>query len=153
MQIVIVLCTVFALFGLVGSVYFAWRAGTSADACEKHAKAAALQRAKVVGLEGALDSLHSQHLKLRGQFHAFKAQLDQDELPLIESDVQALKGRLDPTPRFDNPCENYLVAQRDGPTSPAAQCECVFCEQMRAQRRDFRAAARAKVNGGVQRGE
>jgi hypothetical protein len=31
-------------------------------------------------------------------------------------------------------CENYSAAQREGPQSQAAKCDCAFCEAKRAER-------------------
>lgn len=36
-------------------------------------------------------------------------------------------------------CENYLKAQVEGPRSPAAACECDYCNEQRAARAEFRA--------------
>jgi len=36
-------------------------------------------------------------------------------------------------------CENWAVAQREGPTSSAARCDCSYCETRRAEREHVRA--------------
>ncbi len=88
-------------------------------------------RARMVDLE-AVDAAQRQLLvriqRLEGKFHASQRQQPEQVAPPVA-----------PAPLMQ-PCENYLRAQKEGPRSAAAACECAYCETMRAQRRAQRAA-------------
>jgi hypothetical protein len=87
-------------------------------------------------------SLERQHLKLRGSFFASRS----------EKSTTAVVPR---HPVFGNAyavCENYAIAQRDGPTSTAAACECDYCAAVRKGRDAFRAAAVPKAVVGAKVG-
>lgn len=55
---------------------------------------------------------------------------------------------VEPTPEPANiagaPCENWASAQREGPQSEAASCECTFCQASRAARARVKAALTPK---------
>lgn len=119
--------------GAMLSAYFSIRAAIARAACA-HAEARLLQqRGRIVGLEGALESLHAQHRKLAGRVYADEYWSGQrPEQPQL--DVQP--GEI---------CENFRAAQREGPTSPAASCECGYCVAARAARAQLRAQAIPKA--------
>jgi hypothetical protein len=81
---------------------------------------------RVIALEGALETLQSQHRRLSGQFHAAK-----------NSDTSvAPSGKVEPADvRKPAPvCENYQLAQLGGPLCAAASCDCDYCVEMRGRR-------------------
>lgn len=75
-----------------------------------------------------LDALRKAHYKLRGAFYETKRDRHQEQqlqLPELATSSAA--------------CDNWATAQRDGPTSTAAACECAYCTMMREARAAFRA--------------
>lgn len=89
-----------------------------------------LLRGEITGHSNALDNLTAQVQKLRGQFFAFKASVEDsaedpapDELPRNLASFTAAPF-----------CENYGRAQLEGPLSAAAKCECGYCAEMRGRR-------------------
>lgn len=82
---------------------------------------------RLIALEGAVESLAAQHRRLAGKFHADKAERAETALtdPMaLGTHPQAIAAA----------CENYLTAQREGPRSEAASCECDYCVSRRADR-------------------
>lgn len=130
-----IVLTVTALIAALAAVLFALHAHKAASRCETHANRLRGALGTIKGHDGAIDSLTQQLQKLRGQFHAFKAQHEHAELPPVETYAPELR-RHEPA----SFCANYGQAQIEGPLSPAAQCECGYCEEMRERRRAFRAA-------------
>jgi len=121
--------TAFAILGLCA--YGAWRATSAADRAEDAARRLSLSRGRLVALETALEALDSKHRKLAGRVYADEYWSGQDEA----------QPQLDPRPTFtsEEVCEKWRAAQRDGPTSPAAQCMCAYCDAKREERRQLRA--------------
>lgn len=97
--------------------------------------------ARLTALEADHESLYTQHRKLAGKFHAAKwLQEQQAEEP--DGYVREVTGQ---PPQIANICENYQRAQVEGPQSPAAKCECLFCVRSRDERAALRAALRDKA--------
>jgi len=122
---------------LAVTCYVAYRASQYADRADHEAKRLRNMIGRLTALEGSHESLYAQHRKLAGKFHAQKWAAEQqveldDEPPAVSK----------PLP---NICDNWRIAQIEGPRSEAAKCECSFCTQARAQRAAFRAQARATV--------
>lgn len=148
--------TIVAVLASALAVIYAFACARERVECEKYANALREARAIITGLEGAFVSVNGQLQKLRGQFFAFKAEVEQTALPLADATVQGLQ---ETAARHENllQCENWRTAQVEGPKSPAAACDCVYCETMRQARSAFRAAVvpktaqaqskLAKVNG------
>lgn len=136
-----VLLTGSALIAAGFAFYFAWRAGLSAEKAEHSEHRLAIMRGQVRGLEVSLTALDESHRKLAGKVHADAYWRGQrEEQPLLSPAAQVYAG--------DEPlgaCENWAIAQREGPTSAAARCECVYC----ATRRNDRANRRASMRSGV----
>jgi hypothetical protein len=129
-----VLLTGFALFAMAFCAYFAWRAGESAESAKHSEHRLAIMRGQVAGLEAAVVALDDRLKRLNGKVAADRYWNNQrDEQP------QLAPVRPDGSSR--DVCENWALAQREGPTSAAAQCVCDYCESMRADR----AARRAKL--------
>lgn len=81
---------------------------------------------RITAAEGTIESVRTQLRRLEGKFHAEKW------LRESEPDEQ-----LPDEPRRDDlppVCENYQLAQIDGPRSKAAACECRYCLEMRHRR-------------------
>lgn len=154
-----ILLTALSVVALLGCFIAYTRCQQAADSAHQHvhnAERAAVslrvERDRVTVLERELDALRRELRKLAGKFYAMRAELDDDVFnPLGDAETVeelALPGT----------CENYAIAQRDGPTSPAALCACQFCEAMRLNKQMARAAvvpktvqgqaALAKVNAG-----
>jgi Tfp pilus assembly major pilin PilA len=83
-------------------------------------------RGRVSNLEHELDAVSGQVHKLRQKIYATNSKPQTIEIAT-----------------FEPPCENWLAAQTEGPTSRAANCDCAYCERQRAARADLRAKLRA----------
>lgn len=114
-------CALALLIGCTICAVLAFRARNEAADIEDH-----LRRSlgRIAALEAELDVLAKQLQKLRGKLYADKT-ADQEKLPIAIAETPA--------------CENWLIAQRDGPRSAAAKCECADCTRRRAEREAFRA--------------
>jgi len=90
-----------------------------------------------VTLEERLDAILTRLRKLEGRFNADVRWRE----PVDDQPGEMGIGQT------ANACENFALAQREGPNSAAAACQCVYCEGMRAYRRAEKArllpAARA----------
>jgi hypothetical protein len=132
------LFTCFSLFAAGFCVYFAWRAGESAEKAAHSEHRLAVMRGQVAGLEAAMMGLDEKHRKLAGRVYA-------DEYWRGKNDAQPeLQPSYDAS-QLGAACPNYVAAQQDGPESAAAKCKCSYCEGKRADR----AARRAKLRAGV----
>ena len=119
--------------------FFAFKAAQSAEKAEHSEHRLAIMRGQVRGMEVMLTALDEQLRKLAGKVHADAYwRGKRDEQPELVPDDQ-------PRAPMGSECENWKIAQRDGPSSPAASCECAYCEAKRADR----AARRAKLRSGV----
>lgn len=112
---------------LVVGVYYAYVAARSAEHADREGRRLGTFLARVIALEGGLEQLNKQHRKLAGAFHATRYQ---DEL--------ALTNNAPDNKQLLPACENWVTAQRDGPRSTAARCECAYCTERRAERDAFR---------------
>lgn len=136
LQFLLTACSIFTL-GLCA--FFAWQAKDAAANARHSEHRLAVMRGQVAGMEAALAGLDAKHQKLAGRVYA-------DEYWRGKRDEQPELQPLDPTTFRNLPeCENWRTAQRDGPSSPAAGCECAYCNERRADR----AARRAKLRTGV----
>lgn len=125
-----VLLTGCALIGSGFAFYFAWVAGLNAEKAAHSEHRLSIMRGQVKGLEVAVVALDEQLNKLRGHVYVARRKDRQDELPRVPEGGE---------------CENWRTAQRDGPSSPAAGCECEYCNARRADRAQRRANLRAGV--------
>lgn len=124
------LCALVALLG----AWYSW--GSAGDA---HLAANELRamRAQVKAQEATIDTLGNQLQKLRGQFFAFKKQVE-DEADGDGGEYADTLARI--APAEDQVCDNWKLARIEGPNSPAAKCECAYCNAQRQSRRAVRSA-------------
>lgn len=102
-------------------------------------------RGRLISNEAAIESLTAQLQKLRGQFHAFKVNVEDTVIAdyhLQPDPHDAIRVPVPGVPGASTApyCENYGLAQREGPRSEAASCECGYCVEMRARRSMVKAA-------------
>jgi hypothetical protein len=118
-------------------VALAYRA---ADLCDRHAKRLGNLRGNVFELEGALAQLANQHRKLEGRFYG--------TLGAARARIEETKDAIE-TPQPSDVlvvCENWSKAQKTGPKSDAASCQCDYCVAMRELRHNVKAALVPKSN-------
>lgn len=129
MEILFTACSFVALLGCVLAYTRSEReAETSATHCrnaERAAMSLRTERDRVTVLERETEALRRELRKLSGKFYASQREHEQ-VLDIIQD--------------ADDPpvCENYAVAQREGPKSTAASCECDYCTRRRKEKREFR---------------
>lgn len=132
------LCTVLSLCASIFATFMAIKARESADRAAHSEHRLAIMRGQVGGLEAALMGLDAKFQKLAGRVYADEywrgKKAEQPELQ-----PSAFAG-IDSTE-----CGNWAIAQREGPTSEAAKCECSYCEAKRADRARRRASLRSGV--------
>lgn len=128
----LVLCTGCSLICAGFAAYFAWRAGLSQEAASHSEHRLSIMRGQVKGLEVAVVALDEQHKKLAGRVYVDMRKDRKGEQP------ELMNGALPA-------CDNWTAAQREGPASAAAGCECQYCNAKRAER----AARRANLRAGV----
>jgi hypothetical protein len=111
-----------------------WRCIVYMDLARAHAQEAEAyclavrdQRDRVTVLERELDAIRRELRKVAGKFYAITS-----PPPIPDDHDEPRAARAEPF------CPNFGAAQLEGPTSPAASCECGYCSEMR----DRRAAAR-----------
>jgi len=143
-----ILFTAIALVALLGCFLAVTRTERTQERCKDYAdtieiaKHAALEdRHRVTSLERDVAALRRELRKLSGKFYATLAQIEDE--PDDSAEVDEFAG-IQP---LDAQCDNWTLAQRDGPTSDAAKCECVYCLSRRAERRALRAALVPKTVG------
>jgi hypothetical protein len=114
-------------------VFYAVRAAWSADEAEEAHKRTSREAGKlnamagrVIALESALESLAAQHRKLSGRFHAEKYQRETAEVFEDPPSAQPIM------------CDNWRMAQVEGPQSEFAKCACEYCQQRRYARDQLR---------------
>lgn len=127
-SLLLLIATMYAASVAIGA---ATRAGRTADRLRS-------AMATISGLEASTESLTQQLQKLRGTFYAFKAAVEEPQ-PTVDYDESG--NFYPPEPAPGQICENFRVAQLEGPTSPAAQCDCGYCAAMRQAREQLRARA------------
>ena len=140
--------TLFLICSLVAAgvaAFFALDARRHAVRCETHTNRMRASQGRITGLEGSTESLLQQLQKLRGQFHAFKAAVEDGPAELFRArDPEPVNYPAPRDPRNGQTydiCPNYVTAQQEGPSSDAALCECSYCMAVREQRARFRAEA------------
>lgn len=122
------LCSLLALV----AAWLAWRFASDAALESLELRKA---RADIAAHGAVLQQLGQQIQKLRGQFFAFKQQVEDDDGEYPHTDA-----RIAPTETQLEFCENWQTARKEGPLSPAAKCECTYCATQRAARRSVRAS-------------
>lgn len=128
------LCTAFAYVAYAHAALAARghaRAAMAEQACARAAGKLNAMSGRVIALEGALESLATQHRRLSGKFHATK----NSETP-PSADVGLAPAELRTPATY---CENFQRGQLEGPMSVAASCECDYCTEMRERRRATKA--------------
>jgi hypothetical protein len=122
--------------------WFAYIATSARDSCAHSEARLQTQRGRIVGLAGALENLHAQHRKLAGRVYADKQWRDARASggDFTREDWEAHGVKLDnPTHTLVGVvCDNWRIAQVEGPTSQAARCECAYCVEARANRAHVR---------------
>lgn len=125
-----------ASLALICAGFAGWAALTareSAKRAEHSEHRLSIMRGQVAGLEASIMGLDAKHQKLAGRVYADEYwRGKREDQPELQPAAPAIAGTT---------CENWTTAQRDGPQSPAAKCECAYCESRRAAR----AAARATL--------
>lgn len=138
----IALFTAFAAFAAIAGV-FARHAQVCAASAQRSAERLLGMRSELGAVEAALQSLTAQHRKLAGRVYADEYWNGQRaEQPQL--DVHAPVSERD-----TGGCENYRIAQIEGPQSQAAKCECALCVEARAARAAFRSQVVPKTARGV----
>lgn len=132
------LFTGLSLLAVAACVFYANLARESARKAEHSEHRLAIQRGQVAGLEASLMGLDAKFQKLAGRVYA-----DQYWRGKREEQPELEPTRPDGTSR--DICPNWSLAQKEGPSSPAAQCTCDYCESRRAERAERRAKLRAGV--------
>ena len=126
-------------------VYWAYRAQSDRLACERAVRRVEAMRGRLITLEASVDSLDRSHRKLSGKFHAemhrSSGEMEEriDAAQQLDVNRQELAGVI--------ACDNFKIAQIDGPTSPAASCECDYCTRQRELRRAIKAQLMPKGQG------
>jgi hypothetical protein len=113
---------------------FARSAVLAASDCHQHAMRLAAQRGRVVTLEGASESLTARLAKVERRVGtlASNARSEAEEMGRATSRGGPPSVLIDVDDA--EPCPNWSVAQRDGPSSEAAACQCPYCLAKRHQR-------------------
>lgn len=123
------LSTAFQLVLLLAGLGATWICVEEARSCNS------LRRKLYDGLAD-LDRVDDSFRKLRGYVYGKLQHEPSARLPILQNEL------VKPT---TEQCENWATAQRDGPTSAAARCECQYCEGKRAERRQLRSAVIPKT--------
>jgi ABC-type nickel/cobalt efflux system permease component RcnA len=116
--------------------WFVWAASRHAEDAERSAEGVRHARAKIIALDAALESLEAQHKKLNGRFYALRQELDIEGADTENAVMHRAAHNAGPVLPLDSliVCEQWQLAQQDGPSSPAAQCQCAYCMRRRAER-------------------
>lgn len=99
------------------------------------------ERSRLTGLERDVDALRRELRKVAGKFYASQREIEDEEREWVENYEANVSQHAIPA----SICDNWTAAQREGPQSEAASCECAYCVGRRAERRAFRAAAVPKT--------
>lgn len=133
-----VLFTVLSLCALVVCALLALDARESAIRAGQSEHRLSIMRGQVKGLEVGLTALDESHKKLAGRVYADQYwRGKRDEQPELTPSAFAGVDSVE--------CGNWAIAQREGPLSEAAKCECSYCEAKRADRARRRASMRSGV--------
>lgn len=118
----------------LGSAWAFWKAFSILEAVSRTERRFGAALGQLKGHEARLDSQESQLNKLRGMVYAVKRELAEEE-----PEPAAPSTTAHPNPdAWLTPCENWKLAQLDGPGSRAAACECGYCTSMRAEKERVR---------------
>ena len=128
-----VLQVLFQVFVMCAGGWFCWAAARHSEDAERSAEGVRHARAKIIALDAALESLEAQHKKLNGRFYALRQELD---IEGADTENAVMHRAAQPVLPLDGMivCEQWTLAQQDGPSSPAAQCQCAYCQRRRAER-------------------
>ncbi|HZN25345.1 MAG TPA: hypothetical protein VFB75_14055 [Burkholderiales bacterium] len=108
---------------------------------EAQALALKAERDRVTVAERDTEALRRELRKLSGVFYAFKTKTEDELDEELDGNSFAIESAIAcPTGIAGSICDNWSIAQRDGPRSEAASCECSYCVGRRAERRALRAA-------------
>lgn len=127
-SLLLLIATMYAASVAIGA---ATRAGRTADRLRS-------AMATISGLEASAESLTQQLQKLRGTFYAFKAAVEEPQFAADDPPPDPAPGA---TRADSRGCDNFRIAQLEGPDSRAAQCDCGYCNAMRRAREELRARA------------
>lgn len=132
----------------LGSLWCFWKAEAFSRDAFRAAHKLEGARALLRAHEGTLDNQASQLNRLRGMVYALKREAeDREQLATIERLLpEEPENFLRPLPDLVDAaqCDNWKIAQFEGPSSAAAQCECAFCEGKRAEKERMRKIYRPK---------
>ena len=135
MNILLTACSIVALIGCFLSFTRAQRvcdeASMWARTSQHHADELRKALDRLTVAEREVEALRRELRKLAGKFYATVAELEEPEPQ--------------PMAALNPVCENWAMAQQEGPLSPAALCECNYCQA----RRQERIARRASLRSGV----
>lgn len=130
-----------SLLFLGAALAFVWAREASREAHGWYLKAEAVgmklrnERDRTTVLERDVEALRRELRKLSGKFYAMQRVVIDDNTDRIEeAHVQVSTAPY---------CPKYELAQRDGPYSDAAKCECNYCKGRRAAKEAFRNTQRA----------
>lgn len=132
--------TAFALLACAVSIYFAWRSGESAANASHSEHRLAIMRGQVSGLCTSIEALDDKHRRLAGRVYADQYWNGQRE---EQPSLRPLAPSADDGFTIAGECANWTIAQKEGPSSTAAKCECSYCNARRADRAARRAKLRA----------
>lgn len=134
---------VFVALSLIGAgfgFFCATRCARDRDAVDAHVRKLVLMRAVVIDLERSQQALATSIRSINGKLAHLRGESD-----------SVLPARMGAPPSRDteepgvtierpdpNACENWLTAQREGPYSDAARCECSYCVTKRMERAKLR---------------
>lgn len=111
------------LLCVVVCVFLTMRSSQIGDACAYQSNMLKTMRGRLIANEHSIEALAAAHKKFVGKISKERALVEQPSPPAEEQQL------------FEDECENYRVAQIEGPLSQAASCECEFCVAKRAARR------------------
>lgn len=149
---------------VLACAYSVWRAARSADEAQASANRLLTTQGKIAGVISALEEHELRWRKLNGKLssvatevtelhEAFYGAIDQyDELVGRPDNFPPTLGTRDLIRELNGStglkvCENYALAQINGPDSEAAKCSCGFCTEKRAQRAATRRSQLPKTVG------
>lgn len=137
-----ILSTALSLFAFLGCLLAYTRAEREADRCcdlareyEQHVLQIKNERNRISALERDTEVLRNSLRKVSGAFYASLREVDDE--PCRACGTRALNDKHEHV--FSAPvCENYAIAQREGPLHAAARCDCNYCQGRRAAKAEFR---------------
>lgn len=131
-----ILLTALSLVCLIGCFLAYTRAQKEADTAEAwrnnietNALKLRTELPRLTAAEREIETLRRELRKLSGKFYASQ----REEIEIADtyaSDPIATHNLV--------PCDNYAIAQREGPNSKAAKCECDYCTRRRKEKAEFK---------------